>query len=368
MTRGKNGVLLAVRTVVIVVVSVFILSGVGCVTKGKTVFLAETERFVCEQLVMPSGGVKTNFLETHYTVDYATGYDVLSESQGLLMRYAAQTNNPELFAKGLKYLEEKLLVEGVVAYRYSEEFGVFPVNAAIDDLRIIRAFFEAAAAFADPGYKEMADSYGKNLYQTNVRDNVLVDYYDGQYKEQSSFLTLCYGDLETIRLLGELDQRWNSVYETTLTVLLEGYISDEFPLFATSYDHVQGTYPPADITTCQSLITAVTLAEAGVCPIETFAFVKDLVTRGELFCTYDMSGAPLDDVHSTVNYALAVILGHLCEDTELQQAAYTMMMEYWVADENSPVYGGFADVATTEAHSFDNLYALIAMLLMETEN
>jgi len=367
MTLGKYGVRLAALAVVIVVVSV-LLSGVGSVNKEKSVFLAETERFVFEQLVMPNGGVKTNFLETEYTIDYATGYDVLSESQGLLMRYAVLTSNLELFTKALQYVEEKLLNEGVVAYRYSDEFGVFPVNAAIDDLRIIRALFEAAEVFADPDYREIAAGYGQYMYQSNVTGNNLVDYYDSQYKQQSSFLTLCYGDLATIRLLSELDQRWISVYESTLAVLQGGYISDEFPLFATSYDYVTGSYSTADITTCQSLIVAVHLAEIGACPDATVAFVKDLVSRGELYSMYDMSGAPLDDVHSTVNYALALILGFLSEDAELQQEGYDLMMKYWVEDKDSPVYGGFADVVTTDAYAFNNLYGLLAMLLMETDD
>jgi hypothetical protein len=73
----------------------------------------------------------------------------------------------------------------------------------------------------------------------------------------------------------------------------------------------------------------------------------------------------MDTIHSTANYALASILGHVAGDRDLQRAALEAMLRYFVTDPDSPVRGSFADVLTNEAWAFDNLYALIALQFAE---
>ncbi len=317
--------------------------------------------FVTNHMMMKNGGVRTNYKNQNVTYGYPGGSDVLSESQGLLMRFAVGSKNEALFAQLLSYVKNALHTDGLLSYRYSDSFGVFPANAAIDDFRIIRALLEAADAFHDTEYRELALTYANQLYGTNVEETALYDYYNTQYDQRGTFLTLCYADFKTMELLGEADERWIPIIERAQSIVLDGYISDEFPLFATSYDYPSDTYNTMRIETAQALMTVAHLAEIDACPRETIAFIKDEVLKEELVGAYSASGAPLSNIQSTANYAIASIIGKLAGDKELQTAALERMEQIQIMDSGDPLYGAFGDSYSQEAYSFDNLYALLAL-------
>lgn len=333
--------------------------------------LVIAEQFVRLEFIMEDGGIRTKFKEEDYTVDYATGNEVLSESVGLLMRYAVKIDDEKLFKQLLNYTEKKLLVENVISYRFSDVFGVFEMNAVIDDLRIIRALYEAGEAFANPIYTNTANIYAGKLYITNVSGdstsgNQLIDFYDTKYQYQNDYLTLCYADFQTISEMSEDDTRWTAVYKETLDIVQGGYIGEEFPFYASSYNYKSQTYDKSKIVTNQSILTMIHLAEIGHDLEQSIEFIKKLVRDQSLYILYDQDGQPLDYNHSTANYALAAILGSVIGDKDLQYEALTEMKQFQVEDRASPVFGGFADIETNESYSFDNLNALLALQTMQS--
>ena len=345
----------------VILAGVMVLFASGMYSEKYTNVQARTDSFVRNQFIMENGGVRTNFHARTYTPEFAVNTDVLSESQGLLMEYAVAIDDEPLFSQMLNYIEKTLVIDNIISYRYSDEYGLFQANAAIDDFRIIRALINASEVFNNQRYLELANHYAVNLYQTNVVENSLVDYHVLDYKQHSNILTLCYADFKSMQMLMKPDNHWASVYDSAMHTVQNGYISDTFPLFATAYEYQSGTYTDNDIVTCQSLLTALHLAEVGRCPEETIAYIKTLVANRELFNTYDSTGISVTNIYSTTDYALASMLGKIVGDYELQAKALEQMMHLHVKEKRSPVYGGFADVNTNEAYSFDNLNALLAL-------
>ena len=348
------------KCIALIAAGLFLLGGCLHKSNDEKYHKDITEKFIAKYHLLENGGIRTNIRDIPANYEFAVGSDVLSESQGLFMTYAVIENDPSLFEKSFHFVNDKLVLNESISYRYSDEYGKFSVNAAIDDFRIIRALLEAAIKFDESSYQKAALNFANRLYRTNVADSALYDFYDSAYQEHNDFLTLCYGDLKTIAILSSEDGRWKPVFENVKQIIEQGYISDEFPFFATSYHYESNSYKLSDIETVQSLITAIHLAELYLCPKRTVEFIKRKVLAGELYGKYNITGEPLNEIESTAIYALASILGRLVKDDDLQKAALEQMKKFQIVAKNDPLYGGFANSETLEAFSFDNLYALLA--------
>ncbi len=315
--------------------------------------------FVEAHLTADDGGIRTNYLDKAPDAALATGAQVLSESMGLLMRYAAAAGERALFERSLAFVEERLDTGEILSYRYSQKDGAYPVNAFLDDLRIIRALLEGYDAFGGE-YQKTALEYAGRLYRTNVAGGRVYDYYDEHYGAGTESVTLCYLDLGTLRRLAELDGRWQPVFDEMRTVALGGYLGDRFPMFARSYTYADGAYADRDIDTVQSLLTMLHLSEIGECPQSSVDFVRRLVERGTLYGAYDTGGGSIGQVESTAIYAISACIGRSEGDEELYRASMEQMERFQVLDRESEVYGAFADAQTLELYAFDNLTALLA--------
>ncbi|WMT41665.1 hypothetical protein RE628_03955 [Paenibacillus sp. D2_2] len=102
-----------------------------------------TERFVLSKLYGPDG-VYTNYLDSSETDTAASGHEVLSESAGLMMRYYVLMNRQEDFQAEWERAKRVFELPSGFSYRYSPKRDEkYTLNAAVDDLRIIRALYEA---------------------------------------------------------------------------------------------------------------------------------------------------------------------------------------------------------------------------------
>lgn len=134
-----------------------------------TVEQRELFHFINTQLTGPDG-VYTNLKETSEAAEVATGHEILSESASLLMETAVRTRNQELFDRQWKTARRTFDMEGGFSYRYSpRQQKRYPVNAAVDDLRMIGALYEAGQAFSQPEYTREADKYGERFYKNNTK-------------------------------------------------------------------------------------------------------------------------------------------------------------------------------------------------------
>ncbi len=314
-----------------------------------------------EQKLQSEGGVFTNYLPLKENTDWAAGHSVLSESQGLMLSYYTQTKNKAMAQNVIAFVQDHLDTGSILSYRLEEDGRVYKVNAAVDDLRLIRAMLEGQDAFQLPDIHDQAILYAKRLYDTNVRNQVLVDFFDDQYKQAGGYATLCYSDFYTMNIISAYDKRWLQVMENMRELVMDGYLGDAFPFFDTRYNLEKQCYESENVPMVESLLTAYHLSKADSCPIQTVEYIKKALQRGKLYSIYDLSGTPLTDRESTAIYALCALIGASEYDAELYSAAIERMLPFQVMDEKSPVYGAFADAQTLQAYSFDNLMALLAL-------
>ncbi|WP_342476350.1 hypothetical protein NYE24_18295 [Paenibacillus sp. FSL H7-0350] len=320
----------------------------------------ELFNFINTQLTGPDG-VYTNLKETSESAEVATGHEILSESASLLMETAVRTRNQELFDRQWETVRRTFDMEGGFSYRYSpKQQKRYPVNAAVDDLRMIGALYEAGQAFDQPEYTREADKYGERFYKNNTKKGYIYDIYDNYLKMVNGFVTLCYIDLSVLQKLSISSELQDILLNNMSGILEEGYLSDSFPFYETRFDYKSGQYSSEGINSVESLLTILHLAETGRQRPASISYIKAQVAAGTLFGQYTREGKPANDIRSTAVYALTSMIGAVLEDGDLYQSSMDRMNEFRVTDRSSPLYGGFGDPASGQAYSFDNLMALLA--------
>ncbi|MDF2645137.1 MAG: hypothetical protein K0Q73_942 [Paenibacillus sp.] len=308
-------------------------------------------------------GVYTNLQETDQTGEAASGHEVLSESAGLMMRYYALTGQKEEFDEQWLRVKQTLDMTTGFSYRYSPKLQKkYTLNASVDDLRIIRALAEASDVFHTDAYMPELKSYSNRLYQYNIADDHLYDFYDETYKMRNTFITLCYIDTTSLKLLSIPEKKKDSLVTAMLQIAQGGYLSDEFPFYKTRYDYKAQIYQSDNINTVESLLTILNLAEVRQQQSASIRYVKEQVKAGTLFGQYTMEGKPLNNVRSTAIYAIAAMIGSVIGDKELYEDSIRKMNEFQIMDTQSPLHGGFGDIKERQAYSFDNLMALLAFI------
>ncbi len=306
-----------------------------------------------EKNMIVDGGVRTNYYDVPFQYNYATGSEVLSESQGMLMLYYALTNDQIKFDYVYNYLKNNLIVDDTIVYRED-----FYVNCSIDDLRVIRALIYAGIIFKDTTYHDDARLLADNFYKTNVKNNELYDFYDTRYKITNNYVTLTLVDLDTIKFLGEYDQNYADLYDNMLSIVKGGYISDEFPIFQSSYSYVDDTYSTNNIHMTEAMVTLYHLAQVGELPETSLNWVREHVYNDAIYGSYSANGTPSTNVESTAIYAIAALIGSAVGDMDLYHKSIERMNLYQNKDKESDIYGAFGD--SNNVYSFDQLTSLLA--------
>ncbi|OCT14192.1 hypothetical protein A8709_25500 [Paenibacillus pectinilyticus] len=317
-------------------------------------------QFITGQLTGPYG-IYTNWQDTDQKAEVATGHEALSESAGLLMRYYAQMGQKDKFEQQWQLAKATFDMKTGFSYRYSPKLQKkFTLNASVDDLRIMRALEEAAIVFHEPSYRKEAESLGKRFYSNLVVDGRLTDFYDESYHMNNSFITLCYIDLATLDLISTSNKKSAELLSNMVHIAKNGYLSDSFPFYQTRYDYKTNSYQTEQIQTVESLLTILNLAEVKQHSDASIRYIKEHIQSDTLFARYAIDGTPLNDVRSTAIYAIAAMIGSVIQDKELYNASIQRMNAFQVQDAQSPLLGGFGDVPSGQAYSFDNLMALLA--------
>lgn len=106
------------------------------------------EQFITSKLT-GEYGVYTNFIETDQSAEAASGHEVLSESASLRMLAAVRSGQQERFAEQWQLAKQTFDIKSGFSYRYSpKQQKLYPLNAAVDDLRMIQALYEAGRSSA----------------------------------------------------------------------------------------------------------------------------------------------------------------------------------------------------------------------------
>ncbi|WP_301994115.1 hypothetical protein [Brevibacillus laterosporus] len=133
-------------------------------------------------MASPEGGIHTNYLESS---DETKGHAVISESVGLLLKYAVASRNKALFEQQLKLLQHRFVEYDFIACVYPRT-GHNMVNSSVDDLRIIEAMLDGAQRFDNEQAYDLGIRLAKGLLATNSDGKWLFDYAD-KTKRQSGF-------------------------------------------------------------------------------------------------------------------------------------------------------------------------------------
>lgn len=315
--------------------------------------------FVTDKM-MSQGGVYTRYLESGQQGELAAGHEILAESEGLMLRYAVQRKDEQLYQEVRGYITGILQQDGYLSYRVDQKGKPLAVNACVDDLRIIRGLCEG-------GDRELAMEYAAQLQRTNEKNGLLTDYYTASDKRTADTVTLCYGDLTAMEYAAQELEGWQELRENTQKLMLGGYLGDSFPFFHTRYEIKKQRYTSEDIFMTEALLTAYHLAEAGKCPQKTVDWIEAALNDGRIYGRYTVKGEVTDKTESTAIYALCILIGQQTGNQNIVKLARACMERYQIMEKVNEIYGAFGEKATLDAYSFDNLMALMALRTLGVE-
>lgn len=312
--------------------------------------------FVTSNMMDENGGVHTVYNTSREKTEES---DVLSETQGGMLEYAVLRKDKESFDKAFSYINTKMNLNGLTAWKVTNGKSA-NVNSLLDDLRILDALISANQLWG--GYEEPIRNYTSSFAKFGVNDGRYVDFYDRKYKQYANRLTLCYGDLNTMSELGLQNENLKEPYEKAKKLILEGKISDSFPLYYSWYNYKTNQYEPDDLNMAEALVTLLHLAEADLLPKESITWLKDEMNKEGIKARYTVEGKIVDGYHydSTAIYALTAMIAERIGDKDLQGKALRKMEAMRIVNTSYVYHGAFGMEDGTGITAFDQIMAMLA--------
>lgn len=293
--------------------------------------------------------------------DLAVGHDSLVESSGLWLRYLALTGKEVEYWSFYQKTKQLFYRDGQFSYRLNANGDLSPVNASIDDLRIMRSLLEANARFKSKKYMTEFQTLAQKFTGHCLPGKVLVDFYDTKQQQASTVVSLYYLNLKTLAFLYQTQKIPLKYLEYQYNILKNGYISDLFPFYRAQYDYRKKAYVKKEkINVIESLLSILYLCEIGAEKKESIAYIKERVTTGTLYNAYDENGQVVDKNQSAASYAIVAMIAKEIRDDFLYQQAMNILRNFQVLQKNSPIFGGIGNPNTLEVFSYNNLMALLA--------
>ena len=323
----------------------------------------ETEKFITNELTV-EGGVHTNYLEIDR--ESPAGFDVLSESQGIMMEYAVLKKDKVLFDRFLDYVLQNMLMSNSLAgWMVTKEEGAAETNALVDDLRIFKAVYQANEHWG--GYDELVKRWGENILEYNISNRQLVDYYDSKTNKKAKRITLCFLDLEAIELLNNVKNSNHDLYEQSYQLVEGGFINNEFPLYYSWYNYKKMEYVTDNLNMAEAMNTLLNLARVGELKDETIIWLENSLENGGIKARYTTAGGIVEgyNYESTAIYALVAMIGDEIGNTKLVTKAVARMELMRVNDSSLKWNGAFTAAEGKDIFSFDQCMALLAYGYLE---
>ena len=314
--------------------------------------------FIRERLCSQRGGVYTS---TATSGESPTGQDVLSESQGLMLLYALMKDDRALFDQTLSFIQTDMLENNLAAW-YVSSGQKAPVNASLDDLRLICALKKAGKKWGNEAYDQAARNAAEALLRLCVNDQGgLVDYALLNGEGQAQTISLCYLDVEGLRELAGEIEGFAPVLERAEEILLGGRISDDFPFYYASYDYAANSYSRADLNTAEALYALWNLSRAKELPGDAWAYLKSRIETGSLAARYHIDGTAVKgfEYHSTAVWGLAALIAREEGDENAFELALRRMDRLLVLDAGDALFGAYAQKGAA-VYAFDQLIPLLA--------
>ncbi len=324
------------------------------INEAQTGKAAQLRGFIKNGMTGGDGGVRTEFVSSNGGIP--SGADVLSESQGLFMLCAGEDN--ALFELLYGYTKAHTAGGGLASWVVTDD-GDSAVNAAIDDLRIVRALADKG------GYDSDISEYAVSLYEYNVNNGQLVDFYDFE-SGKARRMTLCFADFEALDILAETDGRFSQVRKNALVTVKNGYISDEFPLYKSWFDYTRNVYPSTELNMAEAFTTLLHLSKVGELTQRSLEWIRERISEGRIWASYSENGKPASRHESTAVYGLAAMIAVSEGDMSLASAAIEKMETLKVRNSALITNGAFGAENGEGVFSFDQLTALSAYREMDS--
>lgn len=314
-----------------------------------------------EQKMLTKQGVYTNYKKQSFVKSEARGHELLSESSGLWLEYLVYSKQYQKFREFYAATKETFDQGSQFSYRYTPaQKKKFPVNATLDDLRIIRALQMYADATKSSKYQNEAAKRFAMLKKNTMSNGKIASFYDVKAKASSAEGALAYYDFSTLKYFETNTAAGKKLYQKQLAVVKNGYLGDAFPIYASSYNWQTRNYSNADLNTSEALETLLHLSEIGQLKKVSLSWLEYQVNQNTLYNTYSTNGSIVDKDHSAGSYALAAMIFADQHDKKMYQKAMDLVWKYQVTDKQSPIYGGIGINKQTEAYSYNNLTTLLA--------
>ena len=289
-----------------------------------------------------------------------SGKDVLSESQGLMMRYALSADDRTLFDETWRFTRDSMTVGGLSAWYVNAQGVKAKANALLDDLRIWYALRTASRKWGGD-YAEAAFGLQAAMAQKCLNSSgQLVDFVDFDTGKQAETISLCYLDLEILEALAQDAPVFSNAYFQARDTLLNGRISGDFPLYYSSYSYADSAYSEADLNTAEALYTLWNLSRVRSLPAESLAWLRERVEKGDLAARYHVNGTAAEGFtyHSTAVYGLAALIALEAGDGQTFELAVRRMERLCVTDWGDQMYGAYRQKGSP-AYAFDQLIPLL---------
>lgn len=312
--------------------------------------------FILIDFMSKDGGVYTNYLDEKSDGDITKGHDVLCESQGILMLYAAKSKNKALFDKTWAYVSSKMLkTNGLISWRIEHDVAA-EGNATVDDFRIAHALCNAYNCFKDEKYKIAAEKLSSSLLTYCLKKSLPVE------GANSDTVLLSYVDLGAIKALVAIDSNWDVVLENSTRLINSSKQSSSLPFYKDQYSTKNERFlQQTEYSLLNSALVVLYQSEIGKVDKNDISwFLKNCESEG-LFSKYDIAGNPTSKIESSSIYAITMLIARNTNNEVLYKTAKKRLLNFQVKNKRSPIFGSFGNENLLDVYSFDNLLALLAL-------
>ncbi|MDF2944318.1 MAG: glycoside hydrolase [Herbinix sp.] len=319
---------------------------------------ADTEKFITNEMTTVEGGVHVNYLESEQPSP--AGFDILSESQGIMMEYGVLKKDKALFDQYLNYVTKNMLVsDSLAAWMVTKEGSAADSNALVDDLRMYKALYRANQLWG--GYDELLNNWGKSIIEYNTNKNQPVNYYDFKAKKKANRISLCFLDFEALKLLEKIDTNVVGIYDNSNQLMKEGYISNDFPFYYSYYDYDKKEYSSDDLNMAEAMYTLLNLARVNELGENSITWIEKSLESTGIKARYTINGDIVEgyNYESTAIYAIVAMIGKEIGNNKMVTEALSRMELVRTFDSSLLWKGTFTTDDGKDIFSFDQCMALL---------
>jgi len=153
-------------------------------------------------------------------------------------------------------------------------------------------------------------------------------------------------DLYALKLLTQIDEGWNIIYQNTFDIMKNSYLSGDFSFYRPAYDTVAESYIPYKgesplFVTADQLKIMISLAESGEINYQAYSYIKQMIMNYKiLYSTYQIpSGTPGTQSQSLDGYALMAKLARIIRDEQVYEICVEKIFWNTASSTTSPIFG-----------------------------